>query len=161
MGKKCKLLTSESEDCKLTLSHTAFPFPVSWPTHCNSVELKWNEILKTIIKTKYMNFSLLMKEKALSMQEKKYSTKPLNFCFKFQLLLEESVTVPFPMHCCNNVKWIQWDNYCNMALSGMSQCRTSGSWLVCNQHQGNATGRSAANSFWSIWQCGFDQDRSP
>lgn len=47
-----------------------------------------------------MNFSFLMKEKALSMQEKKKQHKTSKFLFpKFQLLQEESVTVPFLMHC--------------------------------------------------------------
>lgn len=65
---------------------------------------QWCLILKAIRKTTYMNFSFVMKEKALSMQEKKYSTKPPNFCLKFQLFLEELVKVPFLMHCYTSVK---------------------------------------------------------
>lgn len=72
--------------------------------------------------------SYKIKEKALNMQEKlQYNN--LKFLFaKYQLFLEGSVTVPSLIHYyTNNAKLFQWNNYSNMALSRVSQCKTSGS----------------------------------
>lgn len=84
--------------------------------------------LDNVTDKQYINPSVLTKEKKKLNKQEKLQHNNFKFLFaKFQLFLEEPVRVPFLIdYYTSNAKWFQWNNYCNMALSRVSRCRTSG-----------------------------------